>query len=145
MPIYEVVYTYADSQSREGSKRYETQNLADNAAGLAAAASLADDLAALTGADILRYRLTQTVLYTDTVTAGANKDEGITLSVRKTDTMRDTLKVPAPIDSIYDGAGNVDVSLAVVTNYVDHFTAGGEFTFSDGELVIDLLSGTLDV
>lgn len=145
MPVFSVRYTYVDSEGREGSKEFETISLASHALAVVAADALAVDFAALTGADVLRYQLSGITAISDSVTAGSNRDTGITLSVRKADTFRGVLKVPAPLSSVLDGAGNVDISDALVTNFYDHFSTSGDFTFSDGEQAIALLSGTLDV
>jgi len=145
MPTYVVRYTLVDSEGREGTKTFETQNLADYAAALVAADALADDLAVVSGAEILRYSISEILTYVDAVTAGSNKDEGVTLVVRKTDSMRDVIRIPAPTKTYLDGSGNVDITDAGVLSYFDNFTSSGDFLFSDGELAVTLLSGKLDV
>lgn len=143
MPQYKVAYAMVDSQNRSVSKTFETANLADFAAATTAASGLATDLGNLTGARILSYSITERTVYTDTVTSGANRDEGLTLVVRKTDNFKDIIRVPAPID-VFDGNGNVDVTNVAVAAFVSNFLTGGDFTFSDGEQAAELLSGSLD-
>jgi hypothetical protein len=42
-------------------------------------------LAVLTEMRILAYHVSQRIVFTDAVTAGANKDEGLNLTLRKAD------------------------------------------------------------
>lgn len=145
MPAYLVRYDMVDAYSRPVSKEFETvTTIADEAAAEAAAIALGADLAALTEADILSYTIKRRVVYTDSVTAGANRDEGITLSIRKTDNYIGVLKVPAPVDSVIDPDGSVDIADAIVVNFAANFLTGGDFTFSDGEQGSSLLYGSLD-
>jgi len=111
---------------------------------LIAAAALAADLAAITEAEILSYTVALRTVYNDTVTTGGNRDEGATLVIRKEDNFKGILKVPAPINAIFDSIGNVDITNAAVTAFVSNFLTGADFVFSDGEQGTALLSGRLD-
>lgn len=145
MPAYTVTFELVDAYQRQTRKTFETvDTIADETAALAAAAALATDLANLTEADILAYHVSQRVVYTDTVTAGANIDEGVTFSLRKVDNFKAPIKVPAPINSIFQADGSVNLSDAAVTAFIANFLTGGDFTFSDGEQASALLSGRLD-
>lgn len=144
MPTYDVRFEMLDAYNRRASKTFQTVDLADEAAALAAAAGLATDLANLTELDILAYNVSQRVVYTDTVTAGANRDEGVTFTLRKVDNYNDDLKVPGPINAIFDANGNVDPVNAAVAAFISNFLTGGDFTFSDGEQATALVKGTLD-
>lgn len=139
----DVSFQMVDSQNRAVSKTFQTANLADFAAVSAAASALATDLGNITGARILSYTINIRTVYTDNVTAGSNRDEGLTLVLRKSDNYKDILRVPAPID-VFDGNGNVDVTNVAVTAFVSNFLTDGDFTFSDGEQATELLSGSLD-
>lgn len=145
MPVYEVRYEMEDGFGRQTSKTFETVDLLDEAAALTAASGMAADLAAISEARILAYTVKQRVVHSDTVTAGANKDEGAILTLRKEDNRKDEIRVPAPPDSIFDGQGNVDIVDALVVAFVANFlTPGGEFTFSDGESATEIVSGYLE-
>ena len=144
MPNYQVSYELVDAYGRSGRKVFETAVLADFPAALASASGLANDLANLTEMEILAYTVSQRVAYNDTVTPGANKDEGVTLVLRKEDNYKAVIKVPAPINSIFDGMGNADIVDAIVSAFASNFLTGGDFVFSDGEQASALLSGKLD-
>jgi len=145
MPEYQVTYEMIDAYNRRTRKTFHTvATMADETAALAAAAALATDLGNLTELDILAYSVAQRVVYTDTVVAGANKDEGVTFTLRKVDNFNDDIKVPGPINSIFDGNGNVIATDAAVTAFLANFLTGGDFTFSDGEQAQALVKGTLD-
>lgn len=150
MTIFQVNVTLQDAYGRKTRKRFETEDIsgADEGAkfitALAAAVSLMTNLGALSEADILYYSVGTEITYTDTADAGANIDEGITLVASKDDNKQGVLKVPAPVNSVVNADGTVDLTDALVTAYVAEFQAGGEFTFSDGEKVVALISGRLD-
>ncbi len=144
MPEYNVAFTYADGQNREGRKTFKTQTLANFAAAETAAGLLYSDLAAIMDAEILRYSISGDTVVADAGGATANKDEGITIQVRKTNSLRDVLRVPAPVTGLLDGNGNLDTSNVLVTNYVENFQSAGDFTFSDGEMAVDIIGGWLD-
>lgn len=145
MPTYTVRYEMVDAYNRRTSKTFETvSTMADETAALAAAAGLATDLANLTELDILAYNVSQRIVYTDSVTAGANKDEGVTFVLRKVDNYNDDIKVPGPINSIFDANGNADLADAAVSAFLSNFLSGGDFTFSDGEQATEAIKGTLD-
>jgi len=150
MTKFQLSVTLEDAYTRKTRKRYETEDISGADVGAefivarAAAVSLVTNLAALSEADILYWSLQEEVTYTDTPDAGANIDEGITLVASKADNKNGILKVPAPVASVINADGTIDLTDALVTAYVAEFQAGGEFTFSDGEKVIALVSGRLD-
>lgn len=148
MPVYNVHVELVDDYGRVGRKSYKTiSTVASHIDAVTAAAALMVDLEALTEMRVVAYSVGLRTIESDTVTTGANKDEGITLSVRKVSGYRDILKVPGPLNSVINTDGTVDISDALVTNYYDNFeTAGGSFTFSDGEQAeaSGLISGRLD-
>jgi len=145
MPQYSVSYDLVDAYGRPARKTFETKStMADFTAAAAAAAALAGDLAGLTEAEILSYTVSLRTTYNDTVTTGANKDEGLTLVLRKEDNFKGILKVPAPINAVFDGQGNADITDAAITAFVSNFLTGADFVFSDGEQASVLLSGRLD-
>lgn len=146
MTAYSVVYELEDAYHRKTRKTFETvADIADEASALAVADALADDLAALTGLDVLGYSVGQRIVYTDTVTAGSNKDAGVTFVLRKPDNRNADIKVPGPLTTIFDANGNADITNTLVTNFLNNFADGvGDFTFSDGEQWSTIISGKLD-
>lgn len=145
MPTYNVSYDLVDSQGRSARKTFSTvDTMADETAALAAAAGLATDITNLTQLRLLSYTVSQRVVYTDTVDTGANRDEGVTLTLRKTDNYKDSIKMFGPIITIFDGSGNVDLTDAAVTAFVSNFFTGGDFVFSDGEQATELVQGVWD-
>lgn len=140
---YVVTINYVDGENRGGSKSFEGVS-ADFAAASTAAAGLVEDFAGLCAARVLSYSVSVRTVYNDTTDAGANRDEGITLVLLKTDNYKGVLKVPAPISGITDGNGNVDITDAAVSAFVSNFLTGAAFRFSDGEQGSELLSGKLD-
>ena len=145
MPEYIVTMELQDSENRRGRKVYKTQaGVVDHVAAVTAANSLAVDLSALTELEVLAHTVSLRTIYSDSVDAGANIDEGATFSLNKTDNYRASHKVPGPVAAVRNGDGTIDVTNAAVTDYFDNFKAAGDFTVSDGELIDAVLSGTLD-
>lgn len=144
MPVYNVNVEIVDAQNRKTSKNYETQDLADFAAALVAADTLVDALALITEGDILSYIVSQRIVYTDTVTAGANADEGGTFVLRKADNRHCAHKIPMPIAAIRQPDGSLDIEDASVIAYFGNFMDAGDFVMSDGEVVTTVISGKLD-
>lgn len=150
MTVFRVNVALQDAYGRKTRKTFETVDISGADVGAeflvanVAAAALMTDLAALTEAEILWFTCGLETTYTDSVVAGANIDEGITLVVDKADSKRGNLKVPAPINSVINADGTVDITDAAITAYVANFQAGGDFLFSDGEEVQNIISGRLD-
>lgn len=147
MPEFVVRYEMIDDYNRPTSKTFPTtSDTADFAAAAAAAAALATDLAVLSEARILAYTISQRIVFTDAATSGANRDEGVVLSLRKPDNKRDDIRIPAPINAIFDENGNVITPLpAAVDDFLDNFADGtGDFTFSDGEQFTEFVTGYLE-
>lgn len=148
MPVYGLYIEMVDAYNRPTSKRFESTDLADYAAAAASAAGLATSLAVLTECRILATTLSERLPFTDAVTAGANKDEGVTFTLRLPDNKKDNLSVPGPINAIFDINGIVITSPAIpvaVSNFLAHFADGaGDWTFSDGEQWAEYVKGTLD-
>jgi len=145
MPKFNVTFELVDAYGRSARKSYETtESMADFSAAATAAAALAADLAGITEAEVLSYVISHRSTYSDSVTVGANRDEGATLVLRKEDNFKGVLRVPAPINAIFDAQGNVDITNSAVTNFVANFLSGADFVFSDGEQATAILSGKLD-
>lgn len=148
MPVYGLYIEMVDAYNRPTSKRFESTDLADYAAAAASAAALLVDLAVLSEARILASTISERLPFADAVTAGANKDEGVTFTLRLPDNKKDNLSVPAPINAIFDANGMVITSPAIpvaVSDFLANFSeATGDWTFSDGEQWAEFVKGTLD-
>ncbi len=142
MADFAMALTYVDAFQRRGTKRYELSAL-DFTAALARAATLATALGNLMEGDILKYTVGQEVPYTDTVVAGANRDEGITISADLGAGKTASIKVPTPAKSVVNADGTIDLTDALITAFETEFLSG-EVLVSDGEVVLDFLTGKLD-
>lgn len=150
MTVFSLHVTLVDDFGRITRKQYKTEDLSGADLGAeyllanTAAGNLATALAALSNAGILYYNLGREVTSGDTVTANANIDQGLTAVARKLNNKLTVLKVPAPVISVFNPDGSLDILDALVTGYTDLFKVGGDFTTSDGENITDLVSGRLD-
>ena len=145
MPAFKVMYELVDDYERKFRKTFETvDTIADFDAAVVVAGDLAQDIAGLTEGRILAYTVSQRTVYTDVVTTGANRDEGVTFTLRKEDNQNDSIKMNAPINAIFNLDGTVNLTHAAVTAFIANFLTGGDFTFSDGEQADELLRGKLD-
>lgn len=142
MPIFPMTVSMVDAYGRSVSKRFDLDET-DYAAALSLAGDFIDDLAALTEARILSYTLATKVVYNDVVTAGANRDEGITFSVRTEDNEKAVIKVPAPINSVINSDGTVDLLDSAVAAFAANYL-NGQVLVDDGEVVTEFISGRLD-
>ena len=142
MAEFGVGYTLEDAYGRVATKRF-TVAAADHATAVTEAGNMAVDLAGVSEAQILWYTVQEKTVYSDSADAGANKDEGITLVVRKADNEKAVIKVPAPINAAINPDGTVDLANALVLSFTNNFTSG-VFRISDHEVVTEVLSGTLD-
>lgn len=144
MTLFDVTYKLTDAYGRDSRKTFQV-DAADIATAQTLAGDLNADLQAITGMAVLQYSINLvTVVAGDTPDATANKDEGGTFQVRKADNDKASVKIPAPVDSIRNVDGTLDLTDLIVTNFFDNFV-GGAWRVSDGEQVIALLKGTLDV
>ena len=142
MAQFFVGVTYVDAYTRKGTKEFEL-SVADHATALTRAASLVGALAGIMDGKILKYSVRQDVAYSDSLTAGANKDEGISISCDLGAGKTATLKIPAPDKSVINADGTLDLTDAAVTALESEYLSG-EVVISDGETVLDFLKGTLD-
>lgn len=127
---------------RRTTKRFTLDVLDWAAAGIRAGTFLTA-WSNITGLDVLKYTLGQETPYTDTVTAEANMDAGATISCDLGGGKRAALKIPAPEVTILNADGSVDLTDALVTALESEYLSG-DVTISDGEVVLDFLSGKLD-
>ena len=145
MPEFIATFELVDAYGYQTTKSFTTvSTMADFPTGLAAAAALASDIADISGLDVLAYSLRQRVIYTDTADAGSKVDVGATFVLRKADNYKGIVKVPGPVDSIFNADGTVDMTDGLVTAFVGNFITGSDWTFSDGEQASVAISGRLD-
>jgi len=150
MTVFTCNVTLVDDYGRTTRKQYKTEDIsgadlgAEYIAANGFAGTLTQALEDLSEAAILYYNLGREVTVSDTVTTGGNVDEGLTALERKLNNKLVVIKTPAPINSVFNPDGTLDILDALVTAYTDHFKVGGGFTVSDGENITDLVSGRLD-
>ena len=146
MPEYQISYSLVDSMGRPGKKTYDTvSTMVDHAAAVTAANShavLLDDVCEM---KILSHTVSLRTVYSDSVDAGANKDEGATVTVRKTDNLNAVHRIPAPVQSLRLADGTVDLTDAALIAYFANFEAAGDLRLSDGESVATVVRGTIDI
>ena len=142
MAQFELSISIMDVYQRRGSKRFLLEAL-DIATAITNAGLFATSLADVMEAEILNYSVAARVAYTDTVGANANLDEGITISCDLGAGKRAALKIPSPKNSVLNGDGTVDLTDAAITALESHYLSG-DVLISDGEIVLDFLSGKLD-
>lgn len=133
-----------DAYTRRTTRRWDVEAL-DFATALAGVPAHLTALANLSECKILSYTLGQETSYADTVDAGANVDEGVTFSVSIAGSpeKRASQKVPAPVKTIFNSDGSVDLTNGLVTAYAANFLSG-LILVSDGEVVGAFESGRLD-
>lgn len=142
MPVYDAYVGLRDAYNRRSTKRFQI-SVIDHPTAVTAMADFCADLAAATEAEILEHSVALKTTYSDTADAGANLDEGITLSAELTSGKRAVIKVPAPVKTPVNADGTVDITNAIITDLAANFTSG-VFLVSDGETVSSILSGKLD-
>lgn len=131
-----------DAFKRTTRRSFDVQ-ATDEPTAMTNAAAFISDYASYTEAEVLEYSIKDSVVYTDTVDAGANKDEGITFSLETVSGKTAPVKIPAPIKNDLDANGNVDLAGTATSALMSHFLSGFVLV-SDGETVAQVLKGTLD-
>lgn len=142
MAIFNLTVQLGDDYGRNTHKHYEL-DVTDFATAVTECGLFLIDLAAITKLEVITYTIAQKTAYSDSVTAGANKDAGVTLSVRKTDGEKAIIKVPDLVAGLVLGDGTVDIAAATIIAFLDNWISDN-FLVSDGEVVEALLSGKLD-
>jgi hypothetical protein len=133
-----------DSYARPTTKKLETETsvLAD---AQTAVTGLLTDLNAITDLQCVgvSYSLKDgTQIFAGV--AGSNVDVGATFKVRLADGTVAAYKVPGFPAAKVGPSGEIDVTDADVVAYFDNFLAAGDFTLSDGEVITEIVSGSLD-
>lgn len=143
MPTYDATIVMEDDFNR----KYRTSlniSAADVGAAETVLAAQAVLMSNVTELEVLWTTLSIKTVITDTVTAGANKDEGATFSVRKANNERSPVRIPGPIQAMRLGDGTIDLTNTDVIAYFAPYL-NGDILVSDGELVTEVKSGKLDV
>jgi hypothetical protein len=151
MTQFYATFLMGDDYGRRTRKTYQTEDFsgidagADFLSAQAAAQALQADLSAVSELDVLSFQIRYEETVTDTVTTGANVDEGATLVVSKVgSTKRANLKVPGPVAGVRNADGTINITATEITNFIANFQAAGDFLISDGEVLDDVISGRLD-
>jgi len=106
--------------------------------------ALAVDLEAVSGAGVAKHIVSQETLLSPTVASGSNLDAGGTLHCRLDNGKLYPIKIPAINPAVVLSDGNIDITDALILAFVAHFQSGGEFTVSEGDLVVTIEGGELD-
>jgi hypothetical protein len=142
MALFDSVMTLQDSYGRATTRSF-TFNAADFAAAQTAFGTFVTNYAAITGLEVIKYRIGAEVTVADSADAGSNVDTGVTFSMQLADGGKGTVKVPGPLADYLVAGGAVDLADVAVAAFLAHFTSG-EFLVSDGEVVTSVIKGTLD-
>ena len=143
MSLWKAGFTAKDSFNRLTTRETQIEAL-DYVAALAAAAAWVGACQNIMLAEILKYKVWQDTAFIGTLGAGANVDAGVTFSfeIGAIPGKVAATKLPAPILTIFDANGAVDLTDAGVTAYASEIT--GDVRISDGEQATALKSGKLD-
>lgn len=142
MPEFQLSLSYIDAYKRRGTKGF-VLSAVDYPTALTNAGTFVGELANAMMANILKYSVATEVVYSDTLDPLANKDEGVTISCDLGGGKTAALKIPTPVKTYVNADGTVDLTDAIITALESTYIAG-EVLISDGEVVIDFLSGKLD-
>lgn len=142
MAIFELTVGYIDFYKRRGTKRFQLEAI-DFPTALTNAGVFVTALEGAMGANIESYKVAQETANSDSATAASNKDAGITISCDLGGGKRAALKIPTPEDAYLNPDGTVDLTNALITA-VEADYLSGKVLISDGETVLDFLSGKLD-
>jgi hypothetical protein len=142
MPTYGLSVSLVDAYGRSASKRFDIV-AATQPDAITLAGGFMADLALITELRILWYDVSERVVYSDSVDTGANRDEGVTFSVRTEDNEKAVIKVPGPINGMFNADGSVDLTDGGVAAFIANYLAG-DVLVDDGEVVTELISGRLD-
>lgn len=145
MPLYPVTLGLSDAYGRTTTRSFKIDAV-DFTTAQATVAALVPDYQAATELLVYKSELTDKQLYAGVVTAGANKDEGMTISVELATEQgkKASIQVPGPVESIRNPDGTIDITDAIMTALEANFVGGG-VTVSDGEDVSTFIKATLDV
>lgn len=133
-----------DSYSRRTTKRLETETdvLADAQTAVTALLATLDAVTDLQCLGVSYSLKDGSQVFAGA--AGSNVDVGATFRVRLADGIVAAYKLPGFPTALVGAGGEIDVTQLEVTNYFANFEAAGAFTISDGEVITDILSGSLD-
>lgn len=142
MPTYDVNVSGVDAFNGPFNKRFQVSAI-DYPTALSDAAAMITDLQALILGGITKYTVATVVNVGESPAAGANRDEGLTFSMDLGNGKSAALKVPAPDKSVVNSDRTVDLSNALVSDFLDNWI-GGPFLISDGETAVAAIKGVLD-
>lgn len=144
MAIYVAKIILEDAYGRQTSKTYQSQDLLDFATAQAALTALVTDLQGVTELGVVRTYLTEETVIDESPTGGSNVDEGATLTTKKADTKKYSLKWPGPVGTLVNSDGTLDITNAALISFVENFQSAGDWTISDGELISSIVKGSID-
>lgn len=141
---FEVTFTVLDAYGRTTRRTYgsDRATLADV---LTDSSTMLGLLEGLSLGAISRYSISQVVpVASPSPTALANVDAGATLHCRMENSKLVGLKVPAIDPALVNADGSVDLTENAVTDFVAAFATGAHWRVSEGNYIVDIVSGELD-
>lgn len=139
----DLTFTTIDAYARQGKKGYEGVDTVMADAQTSAAALLAD-FNGLTLLGVVKESFTTDVLVFQSAQAGANLDAGATIRTRLNNGKLYSFKIPAPVAAVINSDGSIDVTNALVTDFIANFESAGKYRVSEGNYVVAILGGELD-
>lgn len=139
----DLTFTLIDAYARQGKKGFEGVDTVIADAQTSAAALLVD-FNALSTVGVVKETYSTDSLIFQSAQAGANLDAGGTIRVRLNNGKLYSFKIPAIDVSVVNVDGSIDVTSALVTDFVANFESAGKYRVSEGNYVVDILGGELD-
>lgn len=140
---FDVTFTIQDAYSRQGKKQFEGVDTT-LAAAEASAAALLSDFNALSTAGVVRETYSSESLVFQSAQPGANLDAGAHIQCRLNNGKLYSFAIPAIDMSVVNVDGSVDIAAQAVTDFIANFESGGKYRVSEGNYVVQILSGKLD-
>lgn len=138
--------TVVDAYNRRKTKRVELASTDPAQMEIDAALLIAAFVDLMQG-HVISASVTGANDYAGAAAAGANVDTGVTVSAQLTGRPnKATLKWPTPLPGLFDTNGNLDLTDVRVTLLESYFqtVTPAIAELSDGETIVDFLSGKLD-
>lgn len=132
-----------DYYNRHTSKAFNGTALASTQA-LIDAQALAVDLDAVTTLGTSKVIVSDEVILTPSPTQYGNLDAGATLHCRLDNGKLYAFKIPGIAPAFVNVDGSVDIAAQGILDLIEHFQSGGEFTVSEGDLIVAVEYGELD-
>ena len=146
-----VTISYTDAGVNVAPREYPCNStVTDMDGAIAAVGALLPDAIAITDAGIPKYRIWMDVVNDAFVlpvtTTQVENTASMTVLLAALGSEKGNINVPAPKIGVFNSPlgpqqNIVNVNAAIVTDFIENFTAAGKFTVSDGEKASGILNG----